>query len=246
MANEITRTKKPKPLTPGHPDYKAADQKLLKERKARIASSHAASDVEQWMEGNEYLGIRDGKLYVQDGYRSMSRWVAQSELRSRSVVARRMRFAENFSLAQVRRFGKDKLDLALAYVSHTVAKDDAWKLRSLVIKVPGPDGAIEDVRFAVAKPWQIEAAIVHQLALSTRRAGDALPDSEQAFLDGLVAAVHAEERPLAEIRATPSGSGHPDDTIIEVRARVADLPSVLERLQQKLIAPAPRPPKRRR
>jgi hypothetical protein len=245
MANAIAQVQEGRPLEAGHPDYDPAAQEELAKRKARIAASRAKSDVEQWKEGREFIAIRDRKLYRQDGPRSMSQWVAVGELRSRSVVARRMRFAENFSLGQVREHGKEKLELALTYVSHTVAKDVAWKLESLVFEVPGPRGAIEPVRFALAKPWQIEAAIAHQLNLSTRRASDALPDSEREFVDGLVASVHADDRPLAEIRARPSDSGHPDDTIIEVRARVADLPSVLQRLQHRLTAPTPRSRKRR-
>lgn len=246
MASKLTQTYRGKPLKPGHPDYDAAAMKELSIRKRRIFRSRSVSDLEQWREGNEYLSIRDGKLYLQDGFRSMSKWVAHGELRSRSVVARRMRLAENFSLEQVRKYGKDKLDLALTYVSHTIAKDEAWELGSLIFKVPGPDGTINEVRFTAAEPWQMEAAVVHQLALSNRRLNDALPDSEQAFVADLVDSVRADDRPLAEIRARPSETGHPDDTIIEVRARVGDLSSVLQRLQKQLAAPPRGRPRRSR
>lgn len=231
-----------RPLRAGDALFHAGHRRELQRRTAKIGKLKARTDIEQWREGFEYLVIRDKKLYFQDGYAHMSEWLAHHELRGRTAVKERMRFAENFSLEQVREYGKERLDLALKYASMTVTDDAGWQVESLVVKIPEGDGVVSRP-FAKLAAWQLEAAIAHQAGLVLRRLEESLPETQRPLLDSLEAAVRDDERQLARVSARPAESRDPDDTVLKLEMRAADLLPVLQRLLQVVAKRDPTKPR---
>jgi hypothetical protein len=219
-----------KPLKQGHPLYDEKAAQELATRCARIESLRAKTDEDYWREGDEFLHIRDKKLYRQAGYASMSQWVVKALGRSRPPVAERMRFAETFSLQQVREHGRDRLDLALAYASLTVAGDEAWALDALKLHVPKMDGAVETVPFKHATTEQLEAAVTHQRSLAQRRDDAKLPEADRDILKRLEQSLQTEAGPLAQLELKAAGTGVGNDTTLRIAVRLGDLESLLVRL----------------
>lgn len=233
-----------RPLKTTHPLYDKALSQELARRKARLAKRRLVDDVGYWQQGNDYLVIRDRKLYRQDGHASMSPWIALHHKRSRTMVAERMRFAQNFSLEEVREHGGDKLKLALRYMALTAREDETKSLASLVVQVPLESGRIEGRSFADVLPAELEVAIGHQQMLARLRLTNAVPRPEREALAQFEEALllPGGERSLAEIVARPAPSGLAEDTTVTIRLRYGDLPSVIERLASAM----PRPDGRRR
>lgn len=233
MTKPVKPTLDGTPLRPEHPLYDAAARRELDRRKERIAARRAKSDEELWREGQEFLTIRDNKLFRQDGYSSMSVWVAKCLGRGRRSVAERMRFAEHFSLNHVVAHGRDKLELLLDYTALTHADEEEWKVEGLRLVVPAANGRVVEVPALRASMDQIEAALKHQHELAQER-GRRLPAPQEDFVSDLSTAVEVDGRPLALIAGRSSDTGLLDDLRLRLDVRAGDLESVAHRILEAL------------
>lgn len=226
------------PLKEGHPLYDEKKRRDLDARVERIKALKGKSDVLKWQEGWEFVCVRDQKLFLQDGYSGMSKWIVGHLGRSRSRVAEKMRFAESFSLSDVREHGAEKLELGRDYVVLTPARDEAWTPDSLVVTVPR-DQKIVEVPFAKASFEELQAAIDHQQGLHGDRGRAAVDEAAQEVIAVLERALTVPElsRPLANIAAKAAKTGLAEDTLLTVNVRLGDLRSVVERIAQALLAP---------
>lgn len=212
----------------------------------RIAARHAKTAIEQWQEGKDFLYVRDQRLYMQDGYRSMAVWVEEVLGRSSRTVSRRMAFTESVALKDLQTWEPDLLDLALEYVALSRQDgDDVLNPRTLVVAVPREGGRLDSVPFRKITVTQMRAALDHQRALRARRQDDALGDEPRQLVEALSRAVATETGALAKVVARPAKSGLPEDTLVKIDFRMGDLRSVVTRLQQ-LVAQQERPRSRRR
>jgi len=221
-----------RPLRPGHPWYDAEDAAELERRCQRIAKLRTNSDIDQWREGDEYLHIRVGRLYRQAGFPYMAPWV-RAQKRSRATVARRMRFADSFSLADVRRFGKEMLDLGDEYVALTRKDDLDWTPASLVVLVPRAGGRLDEVAFSKADIADLENAVQHQRELQVRRRQDGVPDPDRRIYQALARGVETAAGPLARLELQP-GKLDGEATTLHIAVRMPDLASLVAHLQAVL------------
>lgn len=224
-------------LTPGNTRFDADHRRELDRRTAQLGRLRTASDEAAWHQGQHYLAIRDRKLYLQDGCSSFKEWIETKHKRARSKVYEKMAFAEHFSLADVRRHGRDMLELLLVYVGLTVAREDDWALDSVVVKVPR-DGRIVDVPFRACIPADLEAAIAHQRRLALERALAALEQHQQRVAGELRKALTLPDgkRALGSVAVRPASSGLDEDSEVRLQFRWGDLRSVVERLANELLA----------
>lgn len=221
----------PRRLREGDAGYDPAKRAELDRRCTRIAALDQKSAIAQWHEGDEFLHIRDLKLFRQDGFSSMEKWVAVVLGRSPRTVSRRMAFAESIPLKELQRFQPDALNLALEYVALSRDEDAPWSPGTLLVRVPREDGSVEEVKFPLLTTEELQRAVDHQKDLRERRRKDALPDEQRALADDFARSVATETGALATVEARPPKSGLPEDTMFHFAMRAGDLRSVLARLQ---------------
>jgi len=230
-------------LAPNQPGYDAEAQKEL-DRRVRLALSlRGKGDEERWREGREWAAVRHNKLYLQDGIGDMAEWLVRRHRLAPSTIRRRIALADNFSLAEVKKYGAKRLLDALKYVSLTAHDErERWTTGRLALEVPHPDGSVRKIAFARADESQVEAALAHQRALAVRRTLDRLPPAQKEYREALDQALTLPQggRALATVRVRPAPSGLDDDTMLTLSVRKADLHAAIARLLRFLADPATR------
>jgi hypothetical protein len=219
-----------RPLRQGHLLYDEQQKNELRDRQAKIAALRARSDVEIWQEGDEFSHVKTKKLYRQAGFNGFEKWVL-SIGRVPRTVNRYVRFADSFSLAEVKTYTRELLELAGDYAMLTVGKRNEWSVGQLRVHVPG---VADPVPFAKITVEQLQAAVDHQYELHERRLQERVPSGVHAMAAQLTKSVTTETGRIARIEPRPSKTGREEDATVVIEARHGDLVSVLTRMLQAL------------
>lgn len=223
-----------RPLRAGHPLFDAEKKEALAKAKDDITRFRKTSAESLWREGRAFSMVRDRKLYIQDGYAGMGPWVTEDLKRDLSWVRELMDFADTFTLKQVTTYGREKLDLGIAYMHLTLADESEWKIEILSVEVPTPDG-ITTKAFPQTTVPELTAAIDHQKKLAARREGKGTTGEQEMVTEKLLEMVLKQLAPtshagLGKIELKPSKDGDPANAMLKLEVPYTEFARILKRL----------------
>ena len=111
-----------------------------------------------WELGRVLTEVQREALWRESGHASFEQWLQDFGLVGRSTAYKAMRISEHFSGEMAARFGPEKLDAGLRYLSATRQEEQAGDLLAVDIRVRGDRGKWTSVPFADATVAQIHEA----------------------------------------------------------------------------------------
>lgn len=159
------------PVSPrqGHGTRFAARRTRLHELEAEVRARNADLARDLWRMGDALREIQYAELW-RDDHDSFESWLASFAVTGRSTAYKAMRVAEVFGEEMAVRFGTEKLDAAVTYLSATAKDEEPGDVLALHPRVRGSKGTWTTVPFLQASRVQIRTA-TSLLSQSKRGAG---------------------------------------------------------------------------
>lgn len=147
-----------------------------------VRQSCAEIARELWQMGQALREVQRDELWRDAGYGGFDAWLEGSQLVGKSTAYKAMRVAEQFGEEMAVRFGTEKLNATLGYLSATGKDEKPGDVMALKVRVRGQDGTWTTVPFVEASASQIRQA-VQNVRASQRQAG--LPADLRKRAEGL-------------------------------------------------------------